>query len=308
MIPLQTPIRVGTKQIVLLEDFIDDVPPDAAGSIELCPANRYGKHAPIWMRESDLIEMRKRHPGVPVYGIWHLLLANKIVDGSKPSHEAMSGFRVDIELNGGSAFVILLSDGKSWSRSSLSLSESALFSIGVSQDALETLEVAISGIKLNAAAAELPMERAKAEASQSSRAKAIIGVIMLASLSSGYLLHLSLTGIQKGRQAKVEELTSQAAALNSEADSIRQQADTRAPEIKAQLSTAAARSTEVAFLAKNPAMPATPLNGTATLTLSGILGRVVSFPYRLGTDKTGAIRMEFSLDGSGDEAIRGGVK
>lgn len=60
--------------------------PDLVGPVPITEQHQYVESAPasntcptIHIREADIEEMRERHPGVPVYGMWHVLIHSGLV-------------------------------------------------------------------------------------------------------------------------------------------------------------------------------------------------------------------------------------
>ncbi len=75
---LKKPIQVQGRDVVIVPDMVGPVPiseqhqyVESAPATNTCPT--------IHIREADIEEMRERHPGVPVYGLWHVLIHSGLV-------------------------------------------------------------------------------------------------------------------------------------------------------------------------------------------------------------------------------------
>ena len=75
---LKRPIQVQGRDVVIVPDMVGPVPiseqhqyVESASATNTCPT--------IHIREADIEEMRERHPGVPVYGLWHVLIHSGLV-------------------------------------------------------------------------------------------------------------------------------------------------------------------------------------------------------------------------------------
>jgi len=75
---LKRPIQIQGKEIVIVPDLVGPVPiseqhqyVESAAATNTCPT--------IHIRESDIEEMRERYEGVPVYGMWHILIHSGLV-------------------------------------------------------------------------------------------------------------------------------------------------------------------------------------------------------------------------------------
>lgn len=75
---LKKPIQVQGRDVVIVPDLVGPVPiseqhqyVESAPATNTCPT--------IHIREADIEEMRERHPGVPVYGLWHVLIHSGLV-------------------------------------------------------------------------------------------------------------------------------------------------------------------------------------------------------------------------------------
>ena len=75
---LKRPIQVQGREIVIVPDMVGPVPiseqhqyVESAPATNTCPT--------IHIREADIEEMRERHPGVSVYGMWHVLIHSGLV-------------------------------------------------------------------------------------------------------------------------------------------------------------------------------------------------------------------------------------
>lgn len=75
---LKRPIQVQGREIVIVPDMVGPVPiseqhqyVESAPATNTCPT--------IHIREADIEEMRERHPGIPVYGMWHVLIHSGLV-------------------------------------------------------------------------------------------------------------------------------------------------------------------------------------------------------------------------------------
>lgn len=75
---LKRTIQVQGRDVVLVPDIVGAVPineqhqyVEAVAATNICPA--------IFVRESDIEEMRDRHPDTPVYGMWSVLIQSGLV-------------------------------------------------------------------------------------------------------------------------------------------------------------------------------------------------------------------------------------
>lgn len=75
---LKRPIQVQGREVIIVPDLVGPVPiseqhqyVESAPATNTCPT--------IHIREADIEEMRERHPGVPVYGLWHVLIHSGLV-------------------------------------------------------------------------------------------------------------------------------------------------------------------------------------------------------------------------------------
>jgi hypothetical protein len=75
---LKKPIQVQGRDVVIVPDMVGPVPiseqhqyVESAPATNTCPT--------IHIREADIEEMRERHPGMPVYGLWHVLIHSGLV-------------------------------------------------------------------------------------------------------------------------------------------------------------------------------------------------------------------------------------
>ena len=75
---LKKPVQVQGTEIIIVPDLVGPVPiseqhqyVEAAGATNTCPT--------IHIREADIEEMRERYPGVPVYGLWNILIHSGLV-------------------------------------------------------------------------------------------------------------------------------------------------------------------------------------------------------------------------------------
>lgn len=75
---LKRPIQVQGRDVIIVPDMVGPVPiseqhqyVESAPATNTCPT--------IHIREADIEEMRERHPGVPVYGLWHVLIHSGLV-------------------------------------------------------------------------------------------------------------------------------------------------------------------------------------------------------------------------------------
>lgn len=75
---LKKPMQMQGRDVVIVPDMVGPVPiseqhqyVESAPATNTCPT--------IHIREADIEEMRERHPGVPVYGLWHVLIHSGLV-------------------------------------------------------------------------------------------------------------------------------------------------------------------------------------------------------------------------------------
>lgn len=75
---LKRPIQVQGRDVIIVPDMVGPVPiseqhqyVESSVATNTCPT--------IHIREADIEEMRERHPGVPVYGMWHVLIHSGLV-------------------------------------------------------------------------------------------------------------------------------------------------------------------------------------------------------------------------------------
>lgn len=75
---LKRPVRIQGRDVIIVPDLVGPVPiseqhqyVESAAATNTCPT--------IHIREADIEEMRERHPGLPVFGMWHVLIHSGLV-------------------------------------------------------------------------------------------------------------------------------------------------------------------------------------------------------------------------------------
>lgn len=75
---LKRPVNIQGRDVIIVPDLVGSVPiseqhqyVESASATNTCPT--------IHIREADIEEMRERHPGLPVFGLWHVLIHSGLV-------------------------------------------------------------------------------------------------------------------------------------------------------------------------------------------------------------------------------------
>lgn len=78
MIPLERPVRVGSREVVLVDDMVLAPLPEAVTE-RLVPIASEDPGLPLYVEQAKADTVSELHPGLPLYGLWQVLVASGLV-------------------------------------------------------------------------------------------------------------------------------------------------------------------------------------------------------------------------------------
>lgn len=243
-IELLKEVQIAGKRVVLVADTVASSPPDTQ-SVQLEPST--DEHLFIYAKEPDIAKAREVFPGLPVYGVWQVALANKLIDLRKRvAPKVNHGLAViRTSFNGGVYLVTDPSKGSAF--------DSGLFvgtaiidaAIDVaSPDDGQQIDLLRGASVLPKSPAVLPRER-RAEAQRIRRSGMLVAGGVCAGIAIvGGLADWFLYSQAEARKAEAARLNDQARAVQTTVDSLRTQVDPMTPDAKARVYAATSRAME----------------------------------------------------------------
>lgn len=78
MIPLQRPVRIGPREVVLMDDLVLT---HLSGPLaeRLMPIASEDADLPLYVEQEQADALSELHPGLPLYGLWQVLIASGLV-------------------------------------------------------------------------------------------------------------------------------------------------------------------------------------------------------------------------------------
>ena len=78
MIPLDRPIRIDSREVVLVDDLVL-TPPAGALAERLVEIDSEDPGLPLYVEQQQVDTLSELHPGLPLYGLWQTLIASGLV-------------------------------------------------------------------------------------------------------------------------------------------------------------------------------------------------------------------------------------
>lgn len=208
---IKRPITIQGQEIVLVPDMVGQVPiSEQHQYVESCAATN--TYPSIHVRESDIEEVRERHPGTRVFGLWHVLIHSGLVSLKRtlqivPITEE-DGYYIHCDL-GRAEYSGIYEAGFFAADAGFSLEEAFAIDASVDQLVLPDNEAKL--------AAELRFERQLvARQSWSILALAVVGVVGIA-----FAINLGLSSFYDRAHQQVQNKTAMLTDLQSGLDKLR---------------------------------------------------------------------------------------
>ena len=89
MIPLHTPTRIGSTEVVLVDDLvISHIAPNLEQ--QLIPISSPDSDLPIYVERRQVEMLSEQHPSLPLYGVWQVMLASKRVPSNAGLYQVLT--------------------------------------------------------------------------------------------------------------------------------------------------------------------------------------------------------------------------
>lgn len=78
MIPLERPIRIGSREVILMDDLVLTQPSGPLAE-RLMPIASEDENLPLYVEQGQADALSELHPGLPLYGLWQVLITSGLV-------------------------------------------------------------------------------------------------------------------------------------------------------------------------------------------------------------------------------------
>jgi len=208
---LKRPIQIQGRDLVIVPDLVGPVPiseqhqyVESAAATNTCPA--------IHIRESDIEEMRERYEGVPVYGMWNVLIHSGLVSVKRTLQvvptEADNGYYIHCDL-GRAEYSGIYESGFFAADASFNLDEALELNPALDQLLLPSKEAKL--------AAEMRLERqVKQRQAWSTMALTVVVIVAL-----GFGTNFGLSRFYAMKQHQIQNQAQQLASVRSNLNQLR---------------------------------------------------------------------------------------
>lgn len=78
MLPLERPVRIGSREVILMDDLVLTHLPDPLAE-RLMAIVSEDADLPLYVEQEQADTLSELHPGLPLYGLWQILIASGLV-------------------------------------------------------------------------------------------------------------------------------------------------------------------------------------------------------------------------------------
>ena len=208
---LKRPIQIQGRDLIIVPDLVGPVPiseqhqyVESSLATNTCPT--------IHIRESDIEEMRDRYPGIPVFGMWHVLIHSGLVSVKRTLQvvpvEDDNGYYIYCDL-GRAEYSGIYESGFFAADASFSLDEALEINPSLEQLLIPTQEAKL--------AVELRLERqVQQRQAWSSMALALVIIV-----GSAFATNFGLGKFYEIKQHRIQNQAQQLASVRSSLDQLR---------------------------------------------------------------------------------------
>lgn len=288
----EAPIRIAGREVILLRD---EIAGESSAADALLVLNASGRHESVWVAESVLLEVRERHPNIPVYGFWQTVIASR-----KLPAEGMPISTVRLGPSDG--FFLSQEEGKAVMSGGYVGSVLTMpFNIPVSKTyelALELQDLEVPDEPILSIA-----ESSRIRHAADRRRYALTALACAAVAGLGIIYDLRAAANSAANKASVETLQAQAADLTDQVARLRGSRNPLGKMDATKLEITLTRLGEVVRRSGSLDLNPVALNGAPVTFDTDRILPPYTFPIVASGKSSGLVGVQFSPDGSADAQV-----